>query len=98
GIAAAAAAGGTSGGLGSRDGGSGGDGGGLDSTLEEGRLGGHGWWHDWYPSEGWVDKQQEVLRVHHRWQQQQQHNTCSGTSTESVWHELASMRTNRSVN
>ncbi|CAM9483922.1 unnamed protein product, partial [Ectocarpus sp. 12 AP-2014] len=58
GIAAAAAAGGTSGGLGSRDGGSGGDGGGLDSTLEEGRLGGHGWWHDWYPSEGWVDKQQ----------------------------------------
>ncbi|CAN0249572.1 unnamed protein product, partial [Ectocarpus sp. 12 AP-2014] len=58
--AAAAAAGDTAGGLGSRDGGSGGDGGGWNSTLAEGRSGGPGGWHDWYPTEGWVDKQQVV--------------------------------------
>ncbi|CAM9115396.1 unnamed protein product [Ectocarpus sp. 13 AM-2016] len=56
--AAAAAAGDTAGGLGNGDGGSGGDGGGWNSTLVEGRLGGPGGWHDWYPTEGWVDKQQ----------------------------------------
>ncbi|CAN0176172.1 unnamed protein product, partial [Ectocarpus sp. 6 AP-2014] len=62
-IAAAAAAGDTAGGPGSRNGGSGGDGEELDSTLAESRLGGAGGWHDWYPTEGWVDKQQVAHNV-----------------------------------
>ncbi|CBJ48904.1 conserved unknown protein [Ectocarpus siliculosus] len=61
-IAAAAAAGDTAGGPGSRHGGSGGDGEELDSTLAESRLGGGGGWHDWYPTEGWVDKQQAATQ------------------------------------
>ncbi|CAM9364462.1 unnamed protein product, partial [Ectocarpus sp. 8 AP-2014] len=62
-VAAAAAAGDTAGGPGSRDGGSGGDGEEVDSTLAESRLGGPGGWHDWYPTEGWVDKQQVAHNV-----------------------------------
>ncbi|CAM9568244.1 unnamed protein product, partial [Ectocarpus sp. 4 AP-2014] len=57
----AAAAGDIAGGLGSSESGNGDDGGRL--TLAESRLGGPGGWHDWYPTEGWVDKQQVAHNV-----------------------------------